>query len=133
MNEPRQSIIDVIFKLFPIRTIKWASFELILDIYILFISNNFQMIILPFIPILALLIQTSYSLYDILQSRNEVNEIEVQVLLINSKRKLIPKDFEGISWLIIEDKKLFVYSIRWLLIIWEKFICYFPQYWLIML
>lgn len=40
------------------------------------------MIILPFIPILALLIQTSFSLYDILQYRNEVNEIESQVNII---------------------------------------------------
>lgn len=79
---------------------------IILDIYILFISNNLQMIILPFIPILALLIQTSYSLYDILQSRNEVNEIEVQVLMINSRRKLIPKDFEDIRWLIKARKYL---------------------------
>lgn len=40
------------------------------------------MIILPFIPILALLIQTSFSLYDILQYRSEVNEIESQVNII---------------------------------------------------
>lgn len=37
------------------------------------------MIILPFIPILALLLQTSFSLYEILQYRSEVNEIETQV------------------------------------------------------
>lgn len=40
------------------------------------------MIILPFIPILALLLQTSFSLYDILQYRSEVNEIESQVNII---------------------------------------------------
>lgn len=40
------------------------------------------MIILPFIPILALLIQTSFSLYDILQYRSEVNEIESQVNIV---------------------------------------------------
>lgn len=38
------------------------------------------MIIFPIIPIAALLIQTSYSLYDILQYRAEVNEIETQVI-----------------------------------------------------
>lgn len=41
--------------------------------------TSLQMIILPFIPILALLIQTSFALYDILQYRSEVNEIESQV------------------------------------------------------
>lgn len=40
------------------------------------------MIILPFIPILALLAQTSFALYDILQYRSEVNEIEAQVNII---------------------------------------------------
>jgi hypothetical protein len=44
------------------------------------------MIILPFIPILALLIQTSFSLYDILQYRSEVNEIESQVNIVRAAR-----------------------------------------------
>lgn len=44
------------------------------------------MIILPFIPILALLIQTSFSLYDILQYRSEVNEIESQVNMFVAAR-----------------------------------------------
>ncbi|XP_070495647.1 uncharacterized protein [Chironomus tepperi] len=51
----------------------------------------FKMIILPFIPILALLIQTSYSLYDILQSRNEVNEIEVQVTHATDLGKVVSR------------------------------------------
>lgn len=37
------------------------------------------MIILPFIPILALLVQTCYTLNDILDYKAEVAEIETQV------------------------------------------------------
>lgn len=37
------------------------------------------MIILPFIPILALLVQTVYMLNGILESRHEIIEIETQV------------------------------------------------------
>lgn len=39
----------------------------------------FQMIILPFIPILALLVQTVYMLTGILEYRHEISEIETQV------------------------------------------------------
>lgn len=38
-----------------------------------------QMIILPFIPILALIVQTSFILHDILIYRMEVSDIETQV------------------------------------------------------
>lgn len=37
------------------------------------------MIILPFIPILALLVQTVYMLNGILEYRHEISEIETQV------------------------------------------------------
>jgi uncharacterized protein YlxP (DUF503 family) len=52
------------------------------------------MIIFPIIPICALLIQTSYSLYDILQYREEVGEIEIQVKII----PLIRDDNEILVW-----------------------------------
>ncbi|CRK87152.1 CLUMA_CG000961, isoform A [Clunio marinus] len=51
----------------------------------------FKMIILPFIPILALLIQTSFSLYDIIQYRNEVNEIESQVVMATDLGKVVTR------------------------------------------
>lgn len=38
-----------------------------------------QMLVLPFIPILALIIQTAISLHDILIYRQEVSDIEAQV------------------------------------------------------
>ncbi|CRK95793.1 CLUMA_CG009250, isoform A [Clunio marinus] len=47
------------------------------------------MITLPFIPILALLIQTSFSLYDILQYRSEVNDIETQVVTATDLGKMV--------------------------------------------
>lgn len=40
------------------------------------------MIILPFIPILALIVQTSLTLSEILQERSEVTQIEEQVSFI---------------------------------------------------
>lgn len=40
-----------------------------------------QMLVFPIIPIIALIIQTTYSLYDIFQYRDAVNEIEIQVNL----------------------------------------------------
>lgn len=44
-----------------------------------------QMIILPFIPILALIVQTSFMLNEILVYRRESSDIETQVInkLIN--------------------------------------------------
>lgn len=38
-----------------------------------------QMLILPFIPILALILQTGFSLKDIIYNRQEVSAIEMQV------------------------------------------------------
>lgn len=40
---------------------------------------HFQMIILPFIPILALIVQTSVTLQEILEYRSAVADIETQV------------------------------------------------------
>lgn len=58
------------------------------------------MIILPFIPILALLVQTSFSLYDILQYLGEVNEIESQVNIV----VVIPLFFGGQKWFFPSSK-----------------------------
>lgn len=44
-----------------------------------------QMLVLPFIPILALIVQTANTLHDILIYRQEVSDIETQVILKNSK------------------------------------------------
>lgn len=40
-----------------------------------------QMLVLPFIPILALIVQTANTLHDILIYRQEVSDIETQVRL----------------------------------------------------
>jgi hypothetical protein len=40
-----------------------------------------QMLVLPFIPILALIVQTAITLHDILIYRQEVSDIEAQVCL----------------------------------------------------
>lgn len=41
-----------------------------------------QMLVLPFIPILALIVQTSVLLNDIMTYRNEVMEIDSQVMFV---------------------------------------------------
>ncbi|KAJ6638428.1 Atrial natriuretic peptide receptor 1, partial [Pseudolycoriella hygida] len=51
----------------------------------------FQMIILPFIPILALIIQTSFMLNDILIYRMECSEIETQVSVATDLGKLVTR------------------------------------------
>ncbi|XP_037028069.1 uncharacterized protein LOC119068546 [Bradysia coprophila] len=51
----------------------------------------FQMIILPFIPILALIIQTSFMLNDILIYRMECTEIETQVSVATDLGKLVTR------------------------------------------
>lgn len=43
-----------------------------------------QMLVLPFIPILALIIQTAITLHDILIYRQEVSDIEAQVCYKNT-------------------------------------------------
>ncbi|KAL5277429.1 hypothetical protein ACFFRR_002584 [Megaselia abdita] len=51
----------------------------------------FQMIILPFIPILALIVQTSLTLSEILQERSEVTQIEEQVQIATDLGKVVTK------------------------------------------
>uniref|UniRef100_A0A1I8PRX9 guanylate cyclase n=2 Tax=Stomoxys calcitrans TaxID=35570 RepID=A0A1I8PRX9_STOCA len=48
-----------------------------------------QMIILPFIPILALIVQTSISLHDVLEYRVEVADIETQVTIATDLGKVV--------------------------------------------
>ncbi|XP_005177981.1 uncharacterized protein LOC101893791 [Musca domestica] len=48
-----------------------------------------QMIILPFIPILALIVQTSISLHDVLEYRAEVADIETQVTIATDLGKVV--------------------------------------------
>ncbi|XP_061401271.1 uncharacterized protein LOC133337023 [Musca vetustissima] len=48
-----------------------------------------QMIILPFIPILALIVQTSISLDDVLEYRAEVADIETQVTIATDLGKVV--------------------------------------------
>lgn len=57
-----------------------------------------QMLVLPFIPILALIIQTANTLHDILIYRQEVSEIESQVRYsFNNER----------FWCLFEAPKIF--------------------------
>lgn len=49
------------------------------NLLLLLYVSLFQMIILPFIPILALIVQTSLILQEILDYRAEVADIETQV------------------------------------------------------
>ncbi|XP_055371528.1 uncharacterized protein LOC129605660 [Condylostylus longicornis] len=51
----------------------------------------FQMIILPFIPILALIVQTSLMLHDILNYRVEVSDIEIQVTTATDLGKIVTR------------------------------------------
>ncbi|XP_075168343.1 uncharacterized protein LOC142240526 [Haematobia irritans] len=48
-----------------------------------------QMIVLPFIPILALIVQTSISLHDVLEYRVEVADIETQVTIATDLGKVV--------------------------------------------
>ncbi|XP_055615471.1 uncharacterized protein LOC129761747 [Toxorhynchites rutilus septentrionalis] len=50
-----------------------------------------QMIILPFIPILALIIQTSYEMIDIVSYRMEATEIEGQVTMATDLGKVVTR------------------------------------------
>ncbi|XP_053698462.1 uncharacterized protein LOC128745413 [Sabethes cyaneus] len=50
-----------------------------------------QMIVLPFIPILALIVQTSYEMIDIVSYRMEATEIEVQVTMATGLGKVVTK------------------------------------------
>ncbi|XP_055911221.1 uncharacterized protein LOC129945467 isoform X3 [Eupeodes corollae] len=51
----------------------------------------FQMIVLPFIPILALIVQTSLILQDILTYRSEVSDIETQVTIATDLGKVVTR------------------------------------------
>ncbi|XP_069680500.1 uncharacterized protein [Periplaneta americana] len=48
-----------------------------------------QMLVLPFIPILALIVQTAITLHDILIYRQEVSDIEAQVAIATDLGKLV--------------------------------------------
>jgi hypothetical protein len=50
-----------------------------------------QMIILPFIPILALIVQTSVSLKEVMMHRAEVSAIEDQVTMATDLGKLVTR------------------------------------------
>lgn len=50
-----------------------------------------QMIVLPFIPILALIVQTSYEMIDIVSYRMEATEIESQVTMATDLGKVVTR------------------------------------------
>ncbi|XP_055587233.1 adenylate cyclase, germination specific [Uranotaenia lowii] len=50
-----------------------------------------QMIVLPFIPILALIVQTSFEMIDIVSYRKEVTEIENQVTMATDLGKVVTR------------------------------------------
>ncbi|XP_012256293.1 receptor-type guanylate cyclase daf-11 isoform X2 [Athalia rosae] len=50
-----------------------------------------QMLVLPFIPILALIVQTANTLHDILIYRQEVSEIETQVTIATDLGKVVTR------------------------------------------
>ncbi|CAO1396885.1 unnamed protein product [Diamesa tonsa] len=51
----------------------------------------FKMIVLPFVPILALILQTLYNLNEVIIYRNEVSEIESQVQVATDLGKLVTR------------------------------------------
>ncbi|XP_035776160.1 uncharacterized protein LOC118458097 isoform X2 [Anopheles albimanus] len=53
--------------------------------------QQMQMIILPFIPILALIVQTSYEMIEIVSYRKEVSEIESQVTMATGLGKVVTR------------------------------------------
>ncbi|XP_049283965.1 uncharacterized protein LOC125764120 isoform X2 [Anopheles funestus] len=53
--------------------------------------QQMQMIILPFIPILALIVQTSYEMIEIVSYRMEVTEIENQVTMATDLGKVVTR------------------------------------------
>ncbi|XP_050087432.1 uncharacterized protein LOC126572283 [Anopheles aquasalis] len=53
--------------------------------------QQMQMIILPFIPILALIVQTSYEMIEIVSYRKEVSEIEAQVSMATGLGKVVTR------------------------------------------